>query len=96
MEDTPPEDQEICRSWDFAPREQSQGPRECKIPPDANLEVRLEAASLTFFFPERECIGNYPSNSRGVLTVHKFNTLPLYKKKNVKYMKVSYCFYLRE
>ena len=32
------------------------------------------------FFPEQECIGNYPSNSRGVKTVCKFNTLPLYKK----------------
>ena len=31
-------------------------------------------------FPERECIGNYTPNSRVVLTVYNFNTLPLYKK----------------
>ena len=38
---------------------------------------------IAILFPERECIGNYPSNSRGVLTVYKFNTLPLYKKRIV-------------
>ena len=39
---------------------------------------RLEAVHCNFF-PERECIGNYPSKRRGVLTVYKFNTLPLKK-----------------
>ena len=36
---------------------------------------------IAIFLPERECIGNYTPNSRLVLTVYKFNTLPLYKKK---------------
>ena len=39
MEITPPEDREICRSIDFAPR----GPRDCpkakQIPVEANFEV---------------------------------------------------------
>ena len=38
---------------------------------------------MPFFFPEQECIGNNPSNSRGVLRVYKFSTLPLYKKRIV-------------
>ena len=42
--------------------------------------ILTRGSVLPFFFPERECFGNYPSNSRGVLTVYKFNTLPLYKK----------------
>ena len=35
---------------------------------------------MPFFFPEQECIGNYTPNSRVVLAVYNFNTLPLYKK----------------
>ena len=37
MEITPPEDREICRSIDFAPR----GPRDCpRAKPEGNLEGR--------------------------------------------------------
>ena len=37
MEITPPEDREICRSIDFAPR----GPRDCpRARPEGNLEAR--------------------------------------------------------
>ena len=35
---------------------------------------------IAILFPERECIGNYTPKSWAVLTVYKFNTLPLYKK----------------
>ena len=42
--------------------------------------IPTRGSVLPFFFPERKCLGNYPSNSRGVLTVYKFNTLPLFKK----------------
>ena len=41
--------------------------------------ILTRGSVLSFFFPERECIGNHPSNSQGVLTVYKFNTLPLKK-----------------
>ena len=36
---------------------------------------------LPFFVQGWECIGNYPSNGRCVLTVYKFNTLLVYKKR---------------
>ena len=42
-----------------------------------------QGASIGAGFIENErseCIGNYPSDSWGVMTVYKFNTLPLYKK----------------
>ena len=39
-----------------------------------------QGSILPFFFPERECIGNYPSDSWGVMTVYIFHTLPLYKR----------------
>ena len=58
--------------------------------------IPTRGSVLSFFFPERECIGNYPSNSRGRLAVYKFNTLPLYKKNEI-YMytihssKVMFC-----
>ena len=71
MKITPPEDREICRSIDFAPR----GPRDCprakpegnlegKINAEANLEVRggrnfqwipTLVSVITFFFPRRGC-----------------------------------------
>ena len=65
MEITPPEDQEICRSIDFAPR----GPRDCpRAKPEGNLEANLEVRGgrnfhytppivsvMTFFFPRRGC-----------------------------------------
>ena len=35
---------------------------------------------IAILFLKRECIGNYPSNGQGRLTVYKFNTPPLYKK----------------
>ena len=50
---------------------------------------QLEAVYCHSFFPERKCIGNYTSNSRGVLTVYKFNTLPL--TRSLKKNDISLC-----
>ena len=60
---------------------QTRGPRgancrgRCIFP-----SILTRGGVLPFFFPEQECIGNYTPNSRVVLAVYNFNTLPLYKK----------------
>ena len=69
MENTPPE--AICVS-------RAEG---CKLPRGAYFPIHPDSRS--FFFPERKCVGNYPSSSQVVLTVYKFNTLPLHKKRMV-------------
>ena len=62
-------------------RGQSRGPRSANSRGESILQlIPTRGNVLPFIFPERECIGNYPSNSRYVLTVYNFNTLPLYKK----------------
>ena len=37
---------------------------------------------MPLFFPERECIGNYPSNSRGVLTIYSIHSCSIKKNEN--------------
>ena len=68
----------------FAPR----GPRAismvegCKLPKGRIFQfIATRGSVLTFFFPDRECIGNYTPNSRVVLPVYNFNIILLYEKK---------------
>ena len=52
MEITPPEDREICRSIDFAPR----GPRDCpRAKPEGNLEGR--GGGFRFNTVRLHCLG---------------------------------------
>ena len=58
-----------------------QGPRGAKCLRGHFFQfIPTKGSVLTFFFPGSECIGNHTLNCWIVLTVYKFNTLPLYKK----------------
>ena len=70
--------------WKIRPLRQSRGPRGANCRGGIFQFNPTRGSVLPFFFPKRECIGNYPSNSRGMLTVYEFNTFPLYKKKECK------------
>ena len=84
MENTPPS--AICIRGPEIARRQSLRPRDANCLLGRIFQfIPTRGSVLPFFFPARECIGNCPSNSRGVLTVHKFNTLPLYKKECIMY-----------
>ena len=58
MENTPPE--AISRA------------EGCKLPKGVYFPIHPDSRQrIAIFIPERECIGNYPSNSRGLLTVYE-------------------------
>ena len=61
----------VC--WKIRPLRQSRVPRGANCRGGCNFQFILTRGSA-------KCIGSYLSNRWVVLTVYKFNTLPLYKK----------------